>query len=83
MKKVYKKPVVVIENFELSQHIAACQVPIKNKTYAVKEGCHADAPGLGEVGLFYWKIPGNTCAVDGEQFYCYTNGGNEAFVFSS
>lgn len=83
MKKVYTKPIVVIENFELSQHIAACSFPIKDKTTAVKEGCHASVPGLGITGLFYQSLDNDTCAVDGEDMYCYTNGGSETFVFSS
>lgn len=82
MKKVYKKPTVIIEEFKLSQHIAACKEPIKNKTSAVQEGCQADVPSLGITGLFYTDL-GNACTVDGEDFYCYTKGGSENFVFSS
>lgn len=83
MKKIYEKPLVVIESFELSQHIAACQFPIKDKTQAVKEGCQASVPDLGVKGLFYMSLDNDTCTVDGEDMYCYTNGGSETFVFSS
>lgn len=83
MKKVYKKPMVVIEEFNLSQHIAACQQPIKNKTSAVKAGCSADVPSLGITGLFYTAVENSACTVDGENIYCYTKGGSDAFVFSS
>lgn len=83
MKKVYTKPMVMIENFELSQHIATCNFPIKDKTQAVKAGCHANVPDLGVVGLFYTSLDNDTCTVDGEGMYCYTNGGSETFVFSS
>lgn len=83
MKKTYKKPVAVIESFELSQHIAACAQPIKNKNSAIKEGCSADVPNLGITGLFYTALDNDICVVDGEDMYCYTKGGSEAFVFSS
>ena len=82
MKKVYKKPIVMIEEFSLSQHIAACQEPVKNKTSAVKQGCTANVPTLGIEGLFYTAL-GKACTVDGEDMYCYTKGGSESYVFSS
>lgn len=83
MKKVYKKPTVIIEEFKLSQHIAACKNPIKDKNQAVKEGCNANVPSLGITGLFYTKLDNDICTVDGEDMYCYTKGGSENFVFSS
>lgn len=29
MKKTYKKPVILVENFELSQHVASCTLNVK------------------------------------------------------
>lgn len=80
---------VVIESFELSQHIAACAYPIKNKEHAVREGCNADVPtlidpinGLPVEDMFYTSIV-STCRTDGEKYYCYTKNASETFVFSS
>lgn len=83
MKKVYQKPKAVIEEFSLSQHIAACQEPIKNKNSAVREGCNADVPSIGITGLFYTALENDTCIVDGEDMYCYTKGTSTSYVFSS
>ena len=84
MKKIYKKPEVLIESFELSQHIASCQHPIKNKTSEIQAGCSADVPDIGVEKLFYEDPNGNNiCQVDGSDRFCKTNGGNDTFVFSS
>ena len=85
MKKVYKKPLAVIENFELSQHIAACQnLMVANS--AIRDGCNADPkPGTSSIAppdLFYTDLT-PACTVDGEDMYCYTEGGSNTFVFIS
>ena len=85
MKKAYKKPLAVIENFELSQHIAACQnLMVSNQ--AIRNGCNADPKGdapMVPAGLFYTALTNAMCNVDGEQLYCYTNGVDDTFVFTS
>ena len=85
MKKVYQKPLAVIENFELSQHIAACQnIMVSNQ--AIRNGCSADPKddtSMAPAGLFYQVLTDDMCTVDGEQLYCYTNGADETFVFIS
>ena len=86
MKKAYTKPLAVIENFELSQHIAACQnLMVSNQ--AIREGCHADpkpdSSSIAPPGLFYTALTDDTCTVDGEDMYCYTKGGTSTFVFIS
>lgn len=83
MKKSYMKPMAMIESFDLSQHIAACAEPIKNKNSVVTEGCSADIPSIGATNIFYWGVVGNMCESDGEEMYCYTKGGSGNFVFSS
>lgn len=85
MKKIYKKPEVLIESFELSQHIASCDHPIKNKTSVIQEGCSADVPDIGITTLFYVADPnGNSsCQTDGSDMFCKTNGANNTYVFSS
>lgn len=85
MKKAYKKPLAVIENFELSQHIAACQnLMVSNQ--AIRNGCHANPKNdtsIAPPGLFYTALTNDTCTVDGEDMYCYTEGGSDTFVFIS
>lgn len=84
MKKVYQKPLAIIEKFELSQHIAACQNAM-TPNQAIREGCHANPKPGSEApsGLFYQALTDDTCSVDGEDLYCYTNGGSDTFVFTS
>ena len=85
MKKAYKKPLAVIENFELSQHIAACQnLMVSNQ--AIRNGCDADPKdntSMAPAGLFYTALTDVVCVVDGEDMYCYTEGGSDTFVFTS
>lgn len=85
VKKIYKKPEVLIESFELSQHIASCEHPVKNKTSAIQEGCSADVPDIGITTLFYAADPNSnsSCQTDGSDMFCKTNGGNNTYVFSS
>lgn len=84
MKKAYTKPMVMVESFELSQHIANCQHLINNKKQAIMEGCRAD---ISEVApnVFYTAIEGSLypCITDGEDMYCYTKDAENTFVFSS
>lgn len=86
MKKAYQKPLAVIENFELSQHIAACQnLMVSNQ--AIREGCDADpksgSSSIAPPGLFYTALTNDVCQVDGSDMYCYTKGGTNTFVFTS
>ncbi len=80
MKKVYKKPRAVIENFELSQHIANCE-NIMTRNQAIRAGCDADSSLV--TGLFYTALGESSCTVDGEDMYCYSRGGSDTFVFVS
>lgn len=77
MKKTYEKPMVVIEEFTLSQHIAvACTIPIRENNSTILEGCSADVstPIPSEGGkLFYMMLEGTACDADGSEFYCYIN----------
>ena len=84
MKKVYQKPLAVIENFELSQHIAACQnLMVSNQ--AIRNGCDADAkdPNTFPVNNVFYSAITEACQKDGSDMYCYTNGADETFVFIS
>lgn len=84
MKKAYQKPLAVIENFELSQHIAACQnLMVSNQ--AIRKGCDADAkdPSTFPVDNVFYSAIADACKTDGSDMYCYTNGADETFVFIS
>lgn len=84
MKKAYTKPMVMIESFELSQHIAACHFQVTNKNQAIKDGCNGEVNDIfGNIKLFYHAIANNQCEQDGEDIYCYTTGGPANSVFSS
>lgn len=76
MKK-YVKPELFYESFELSQHIAACGIDVKN--LGDKENCAYLDPDFWE-GYNYKVFDGSGCAVDvGDiEFYCYTVGTSEA-----
>ena len=84
MKKQYCKPLAVVENFALSQHIASCQnVMVSN--LAIREGCDADAkdPVSFPVSDLFYTDLSKHCAVDGSDMYCYINGGGDTYVFTS
>lgn len=81
MKKVYKKPMLVIENFLVSEHIAACSSSYANNIEFVE----AD---LKFAGYFasgscdYTLSDGETFNYNGEQV-CYHTYADNATVFSS
>lgn len=84
MKKAYQKPLAVIENFELSQHIAACQnLMVSNQ--AIRNGCDADAkdPSTFPVNNVFYSAISTACKTDGSEMYCYGNGGSDTYVFIS
>ena len=83
MKKTYEKPRIAAESFELSQHIAACDDPLKNKTNLIKEGCNGDFLVSGYQNVFFMTILDTQCTIDGEDMYCYTNAVPTGKFFSS
>lgn len=56
MRKIYCKPRIEIEKFELSQHIATCEhIMVTNQ--AIREGCDADNPqdkDQSEAKNYFW-----------------------------
>lgn len=77
MKK-YVKPELYYENFELSQHIAACGIDVKNASS--KEACAQLDPDFwgGMSDRVFDSV--NSCTIDIStiEVYCYTSGTNEA-----
>ena len=83
--KVYVKPEVRIEKFNLSKHIAACAFDMSNLKN--KNECVAVGDAVGEIFnvpplQLYTEVNAN-CRDKEEQWemYCYTNGpsGNNTF----
>lgn len=86
MKKTYEKPLVMFENFELSQNIAVCAWDVKNQATAQICGAIGDEElGLQGTVIFYDKAP---CEDDynefgGEEIFCYTQSSDEWTIFNS
>ena len=87
MKKKYNKPVVLIENFELNQHIATgCNLIVKEQPGGGafifpddNQGVHGlDFGVLSGMKLFNEGIKG--CDVPVDQ-YCYHNSISEKYIF--
>lgn len=91
MKKTYEKPMVMFENFELSQNIAVCAWDVK--TLKTPHECGAIGDGA-ELGLPTIKIftgeAESVCEVDskicedstGNEF-CYTVSSDNWTIFNS
>ncbi len=83
MKK-YEKPIVLIEKFELSQHIADCawELTNSNKDNCVAQPDQEKLPGFPNL----FMASGNGCElIPGENYndYCYHDGAQGANVFAS
>ncbi len=82
--KTYVKPELYFESFELSQHIAACDLKLNSASHLVcRIVGHENNTGSAfwdlELELTNSFINEDNCAgnVVGEaEFYCYTNGAN-------
>ena len=77
--KAYLKPVLYYERFELSQHIASCNLKLNHQ---LGEGCTAQGtlPGV------YFPIELGLTKLDCEQpieDYCYTNSAEIRFTHMS
>ena len=74
--KTYVKPELYYESFELSQHIAACDLKLTtNSIWECRVETDRFFDGLGDAlqGAF---VDANVCAktYSGYEQYCYTNG---------
>ncbi len=80
--KVYAKPRIYIERFELSQHIAACAWDMSNKSDANECTAESDAD-WGIFGGLTMFTDTSKCNVTPNVFedFCYTTGteGNNLF----
>ena len=79
--KVYEKPRVYIERFELSQHIASCAWDMNAQSV---DNCSATSDpewGLPD-GIIAFNDE-NVCKDGPLESYCYTNGSSENNIFNS
>ena len=84
MKKKYVKPTIFIENFAISEQIAAgCVKKASKPTFELREGnsCTVEVkdPILPGNVVGFWGIDGlngysGPCKTDLSQQYCYNNG---------
>lgn len=80
MKKRYEKPIVLMENFELSDYVAACNIDVEVTFANGGPGCTFSASGdlAGEVESF-WQSGAftdvNACRIQPDEI-CYHNASN-------
>lgn len=74
MKKKYKKPRIYMESFELSEHIAGCNLEL---TTADPTICTASGTisydGVGDMYSDAWFVAANINCATQAQSYCITN----------
>lgn len=81
MKK-YVKPELFFENYELSQHIAACAWDLIEGSLTGKNGtCRFDGTDAGEDPGVTLLTDTNGCTIN--DYYCYSNGSNGRNIFNS
>lgn len=76
MRKAYQKPLLYAESYELSQHIAACDIRLKwNDAFSCEGSAQKDSIFGGPVDNLFTKHThshSGPCKVYFEE-YCYTN----------
>lgn len=66
--KTYQKPQLFYEKFELSQHIASCDLKLN---FGLGSGCTASGMAGGYLPITKGFVIGD--CVEGVEGYCYTN----------
>ncbi len=82
--KVYEKPRICIERFELSQHIAACAWDMTNQSS--EDHCTAESdPDWGMIPGLSMFTDATRCNVDPSVFedFCYTSSKEGSNLFNS
>lgn len=77
MKK-YVKPEIFFEQYELSQHVAACAFDLDERTLNNKTCAFKGDPSYGYPENMVIYITNDACDVSGEAF-CYQAGGTDGF----
>lgn len=80
MKKVYNKPMVIVEEFSAQDVLCACA--IQNTNLSEKDQCGMFAPNT--YGYMIFAQGWAACIMDGTMYgYCYQPGASNNNVFSS
>lgn len=81
MKKVYEKPRIYMEKFELSSHIAACKVDVQQ---ANKESCYATGSieGSSDSVIIFTGSVQDCFVVEDENFCYYVHDDNSVLLNS-
>ena len=81
MKKVYEKPQVYMERFELAEHIAVCGLQLgSTDTNSCRVTNDRGCGGMAE-GLFQFEP---VCSFSDFEQYCYSGGPGEMYaIFQS
>lgn len=82
MKKIYEKPLLAIENFMVSQHIAACTEAYANNIEIVKKDLMFLGYFSAEDNCGNTLLPGTIIQYDGVDL-CYHTSVATATLFSS
>ena len=91
MKKTYEKPMVMFENFELSQNIAVCAWDVKDLLEPHNCGAIGDSEELGLPGIkIFTGEADSVCDLDSEIYeesmgdeFCYTVSSDNWTIFNS
>ena len=83
--KVYVKPEIRIERFNLSKHIAACAYDLSNLTDKTVTCYAVGDPDFDKEGQFVFTSASNICNIteDQSEFYCYTTGSSDMNIYNS
>lgn len=82
MKKIYEKPMLVIENFMVSQHIAACSPSYANNIQFVQDDLRFAGYFTTDEACGKALVSGSTIIYNGTQV-CYHTSVDNATIFSS
>jgi hypothetical protein len=90
MKKTYEKPMVMFENFELSQNIAACAWDVVNLKTPEECGALGDEENFNQPAITIFADGKSFCEISsgdyedmtGEKF-CYTVSSDSFTIFNS
>lgn len=81
--KVYEKPRIYIERFELSQHIAACAWDMSNSKTVEECSARSDPDFDIYEGVNAFMAVEKGCINGPLEDYCYTNGEAGSNIFNS
>lgn len=81
--KFYVKPTLFCEQFELSQHIASCDMQAHFNNFDDRGSCSATVPGSGFDAFPIFNDGVSGCALTELEGFCVFNGGDGVTIFAS